>query len=115
MNRYLWYKRETRKIFKLIAKNQSNKNHSRLALQTLEIMNDFIDGAIFELDKHRGKQCGWINCKIKASEHRKLYICKGCKTTHYCSRECQKISWNITKFKTVLFDRLPVATYGVAI
>ena len=25
---------------------------------------------------------------------KRWFICAGCKTTHYCSRRCQKLSWN---------------------
>ena len=41
--------------------------------------------------------CMIINEIMKWNEKRvinKWYICAGCKTVKYCSRKCQKISWN---------------------
>eukprot|EP01084_Bolivina_argentea_P161457 281051_1 len=32
--------------------------------------------------------------RYKKQFHKKWYICKGCKSTHYCGRKCQKLSWN---------------------
>ena len=32
----------------------------------------------------------WVNRKVI----NQWYICKGCRTTYYCSKKCQKLSWN---------------------
>ena len=37
----------------------------------------------------------WRNRKAQ----KKWYICKGCMTTHYCSRKCQKRDWNLHNHK----------------
>ncbi|KAK4500793.1 hypothetical protein PRZ48_008985 [Zasmidium cellare] len=39
------------------------------------------------------KKEGCAKCETKASEETKLMICAACKTTEYCSRECQKEDW----------------------
>eukprot|EP01084_Bolivina_argentea_P152752 266395_1 len=38
------------------------------------------------------KYCGL--CKVKNRKKNRLKMCSGCRNIYYCSRHCQKISWN---------------------
>eukprot|EP01084_Bolivina_argentea_P259470 437809_1 len=39
--------------------------------------------------------CGFIRCKNSQNSNQKFKLCSGCKMTYYCSKSCQKRSWNI--------------------
>ncbi len=44
--------------------------------------------------KRRKKIKRCYGCKIKKSDTMRLRLCSKCKTVRYCSRHCQKKSWN---------------------
>eukprot|EP01084_Bolivina_argentea_P259471 437811_1 len=39
--------------------------------------------------------CGFIRCTNSQNNNQKFKLCSGCKMTYYCSKSCQKRSWNI--------------------
>lgn len=65
------------------------------------------------------RKCGYLNCHGEKSETSKLSVCGGCRDICYCSRECQKLDWNLrhksscwqTKFPLIM-RALSVAIFG---
>eukprot|EP01084_Bolivina_argentea_P202850 346511_1 len=49
----------------------------------------------------RNMMCHNSKCAIqrKCTKHSKLYKCKSCRITRYCSKQCQKIDWNRNNHK----------------
>eukprot|EP01083_Nonionella_stella_P254965 875650_1 len=56
--------------------------------------NDVEDGSYRKKEKKKKstKSCAW--CHVEKSEETELYLCKGCLSVRYCSRNHEKRDWN---------------------
>eukprot|EP01084_Bolivina_argentea_P165217 287063_1 len=61
----------------------------------LKDMNgNIIDYHAKKQQKHRKKQCEYCKILKSTNDSIELRLCSKCKHTRYCSRKCQKKSWN---------------------